>query len=55
MTGIISEDLSSVLEGEKILSEEQKGRKRNSRRIAKDQVLLGKAVNTAKGKVEILQ
>ena len=43
LTGIISEHLYSFLEEEKILPEEQKGCKRNSRGT-KDQVLLDKAV-----------
>ena len=42
MTGIISEHLYRFLEKEKILPEEQKGCKRNSRGI-KDQLLLDKA------------
>ena len=37
-----------------VLSEEQKGCKRNSTGT-KDQVFLGKAVETAKGKAETLQ
>ena len=43
LTGIISEHLYRYLEEEKILPEEQKGCKRNSRGT-KDQVLLDKAV-----------
>ena len=43
LTGIISEHLYRFLEEEKILAEEQKGCKRNSRGT-KDQVLLDKAV-----------
>ena len=43
LTGIISEHLYRFLEEEKILPEEQKGCKRNSRGT-KDQVLLDKAV-----------
>ena len=54
LAGIISEHLYSFLEEEKILPEEQKGCKRNSRGT-KDQVLLNKAVETAKGKVQTLQ
>ena len=54
LTGIISKNLYSFLEEEMILSEEQKGCKRNSTGT-KDQVLSGKAVETAKGKAETLQ
>ena len=43
LTGIISENLYSSLEEVKILPEEQKGCKRNSR-ATKDQVLFDKAV-----------